>query len=169
MPVAVVLIAILLFIVVRYSINKNKDNHTPSVIEMRQSIKPPTGDIDDIIVQQKLGAGQFGNVYLGVMKGTIPVALKMLKNIDAFDEFTNESNTLRSLVHKNIVHYYGTHVSTEGLRYIVTEFMSCGSLGQLFKKESNFTIKELLQMYSNDLCIFLTLKGRLMQLKAWII
>jgi serine/threonine protein kinase len=70
----------------------------------------------------------------------------MLKNSDAFDEFTNESNVLRNLANKNIVHYYGTYISKEGNRYLVTEFLSLGSVLQLFKREDSFTMKDLLYM-----------------------
>ena len=103
-------------------------------------------NIEDIVVQERLGGGQFGDVYKAIMKGTIPVAVKMLKNAEAFEDFTNESKVLSSLVHNNVVHYYGTHVSKEGNRYIVTEYMSGGSLMTLLKTEEIFTLKSLVLM-----------------------
>ena len=79
-------------------------------------------------------------------KGTTPVALKRLKDPEAFDEFANESAMMKALDHKNVVHYFGTFI-LEGNKYLVTEYLSLGSLHTLVQQRwKSLTTNDLLDM-----------------------
>jgi serine/threonine protein kinase len=70
----------------------------------------------------------------------------MLKDSGAFDEFANESAMLKALDHKNLVHYFGTYI-LDGNKYIVTEYLSLGSLHTLIRHRwSILTQKDLFDM-----------------------
>eukprot|EP01118_Nematostelium_gracile_P013917 TRINITY_DN531_c0_g1_i1.p1 TRINITY_DN531_c0_g1~~TRINITY_DN531_c0_g1_i1.p1 ORF type:complete len:397 (-),score=127.51 TRINITY_DN531_c0_g1_i1:45-1235(-) len=84
--------------------------------------------LENVTVQHKLGEGNFGAVYHGLWNET-PVALKKLTQAEAFDEFAKEAALLAKLGHPNIVRFLGLFTSPEtGERFIVTDFMSGGSL-----------------------------------------
>jgi hypothetical protein len=54
--------------------------------------------ITDIVREEKLGGGNFGEVYKGSWKGT-PVALKALKDKDQIKEFEQEATVLQYHLH----------------------------------------------------------------------
>ena len=85
----------------------------------------------------RLGAGQFGEVYKGMWKGDTPVAIKVLRpgsmNKTSFQE---EVMIMRKFKHKNVVTYLGA-VSTNETMFIVTELMSKGSLLDHLRKYGN--------------------------------
>ncbi len=69
--------------------------------------------LQNVTVAQRLGGGHFADVYKGVMnvsafeckliiKQTIHVALKLLRDDEHMDEFRRESAILRQLDHTNI-------------------------------------------------------------------
>jgi serine/threonine protein kinase len=50
-------------------------------------------------------------------------------------------------VHQNIVQFFGIHISSTGEQYIVTEYLSGGSLDSLLRKEgNNMTKTDLIAM-----------------------
>ena len=53
-----------------------------------------TIEVSDIEIKERLGGGQFGDVYRGVWQGTTAVALKKLKNIGQFESFVTEASML---------------------------------------------------------------------------
>ena len=54
---------------------------------------------------------------------------------------------MKALDHKNVVHYFGTFIS-EGNKYLVTEYLSLGSLSTLIREKwSELTTNDLLDMY----------------------
>lgn len=76
------------------------------------------------------------------------MALKKLKDVAAFEEFTSEAAMLEQLDHRHVVHFYGVHISPTEEKYIVTEFMSQGSLMDLVKNCSDeISTGELVRMY----------------------
>ena len=94
--------------------------------------------VHDVVITGQIGAGNFSEVYKGTMKGSIPVALKRLKNIEAYHEFVKEQEILQSLQHKNIVHFYGTYYDPKMKdRYLVMEFLSKGSVQSLLQDQNN--------------------------------
>jgi hypothetical protein len=51
--------------------------------------------LEDVIVEEILGSGNFGDVYRGTWSGTTQVALKKLKTEDEFKDFVNEASILQ--------------------------------------------------------------------------
>ena len=87
-------------------------------------------DEDDLILEQVIGKGSFGNVYKAIWSGT-DVAVKMLhirQNNEERQDFIREVSLLSALRHPNIVQFLGTHVKDEEEFYMIFEYMSQGSL-----------------------------------------
>ncbi|XP_060640312.2 proto-oncogene tyrosine-protein kinase Yrk isoform X2 [Anolis sagrei] len=81
---------------------------------------------------KKLGMGCFGDVWLGTWNGTTKVAVKTLKPGTMSPEaFLEEAQIMKRLRHDKLVQLYAV-VSEEPI-YIVTEFMSQGSLLDFLK------------------------------------
>jgi len=53
------------------------------------------------------------------------------------ESFFNEAEVLGKLRHPNVVQYLGVHISQNGDKYIVMEFLSLGALNTLLRKEDN--------------------------------
>mmetsp|Transcript_13854 Transcript_13854/g.19241 ORF Transcript_13854/g.19241 Transcript_13854/m.19241 type:complete len:752 (-) Transcript_13854:300-2555(-) len=102
--------------------------------------------ISNIQIQEKLGGGNFGEVFKGIWNGTTPVALKKLKSREQLQEFAQEAKVLLSLNHPNIVRCLGIHTSSSGDQYIVMEYLSSGSLDNVLRREPNLQIGDLLIM-----------------------
>lgn len=92
--------------------------------------------LTDITIHESLGGGNFGEVFRGTWHGST-VALKLFKS--ETDYIDNEIQLLKKLNHSNIVRYFGIHVSSEMVSYIVMEFMQYGNLNMFLqsKKDSN--------------------------------
>ena len=104
--------------------------------------------ITDIEVLERLGGGQFSDVYRGLWMGTTVVALKQLKKEEQLDEFMKEALILVKLSHKNVLQFYGIYTSPYNSRYIVTEYLDRGSLRDLLHNEgTKLTMPELLSLY----------------------
>ncbi|XP_067358738.1 tyrosine-protein kinase Fgr isoform X1 [Channa argus] len=81
---------------------------------------------------KKLGNGQFGEVWMGMWNGTTKVAVKTLKPGTMSPEaFLEEAQIMKRLRHDKLVQLYAV-VSEEPI-YIITEFMSQGSLLDFLK------------------------------------
>ncbi|XP_007444794.2 protein-tyrosine kinase 6, partial [Python bivittatus] len=78
---------------------------------------------------QKLGAGYFGEVYEGLWKDKVKVAVKVLSKADLTcqDTLKNEIEALKLLKHKNILFLYAICSLGDPI-YIITEIMSKGNL-----------------------------------------
>ncbi|MCJ8744690.1 hypothetical protein PDJAM_G00121380 [Pangasius djambal] len=82
----------------------------------------------------KLGQGCFGEVWMGTWNGTTRVAIKTLKPGTMSPEaFLEEAQVMKKLRHEKLVQLYAV-VSEEPI-YIVTEYMSQGSLLDFLKGE----------------------------------
>eukprot|EP01116_Phalansterium_solitarium_P019934 TRINITY_DN573_c0_g1_i2.p1 TRINITY_DN573_c0_g1~~TRINITY_DN573_c0_g1_i2.p1 ORF type:complete len:1752 (-),score=345.81 TRINITY_DN573_c0_g1_i2:358-5613(-) len=95
-----------------------------------------TAQITDIIVNERLGGGLFGDVYKGFWNGHTPVALKKLKDENP-QEFENEALILALLTHPNIVQCLGIHTTPANEQYLVTEFCSLGSLDRFITPQKD--------------------------------
>ncbi|KAL2090839.1 hypothetical protein ACEWY4_013102 [Coilia grayii] len=83
----------------------------------------------------KLGQGCFGEVWMGTWNGTTRVAIKTLKPGTMSPEaFLEEAQVMKKLRHEKLVMLYAV-VSEEPI-YIVTEYMSQGSLLDFLKGEA---------------------------------
>ena len=77
---------------------------------------------------KKLGAGQFGEVWMGEWNGKVPVAIKAFKEgIMPIQEFLKEVKLMISFRHPNLIQLYAVCTKEEPI-YIVTELMKHGSL-----------------------------------------
>ncbi|MEM3062175.1 MAG: protein kinase [Nitrososphaerota archaeon] len=104
--------------------------------------------IQNIEIGNRLGGGNFGDVFKGTWNGTTTVALKKLKSSEHLEEFAKEADVLQSLNHPNIVRFLGIYTSNTGEQFIVMEYLSKGSLDVLLALEKqSLTLSDLLAMY----------------------
>ncbi|KAM9786656.1 tyrosine-protein kinase Lck [Syngnathus typhle] len=105
----------------------------------RESLKPVN----------KLGSGQFGDVWMGYYNNDQKVAIKSLKiGTMSTEAFLEEANVMKNLQHPRLVRLFAV-VSQEPI-YIITEYMDNGSLLEYLKttKGSKLPIKTLIDMSS---------------------
>ncbi|XP_030626619.1 tyrosine-protein kinase Blk [Chanos chanos] len=89
---------------------------------------------------KKLGAGQFGEVWMGFYKNNQKVAIKTLKEGTMEPEaFLQEANLMKQLQHQRLVKLYA--VVTKEPILIVTEFMANGSLLDFLKTDDGRKLK----------------------------
>ncbi|XP_072552576.1 tyrosine-protein kinase Blk [Salminus brasiliensis] len=89
---------------------------------------------------KRLGAGQFGEVWMGYYKNNQKVAIKTLKEGSMEPEaFLQEANLMKKLQHERLVKLHA--VVTQQPILIVTEFMSNGSLLDFLKTEDGKKLK----------------------------
>ncbi|XP_049836755.1 tyrosine-protein kinase Btk29A isoform X2 [Schistocerca gregaria] len=85
-------------------------------------------DPQELMLLEELGSGQFGVVRRGKWRGSIDVAVKMMKQgTMSEDDFIEEAKVMTRLQHLNLVQLYGV-CSKHRPIYIVTEYMRHGSL-----------------------------------------
>ncbi|XP_019877153.1 tyrosine-protein kinase Btk29A isoform X2 [Aethina tumida] len=85
-------------------------------------------DHNDLMLNEELGSGQFGVVRKGKWRGSIEVAVKMMKEgTMSEDDFIEEAKVMTKLQHTNLVQLYGV-CSKKRPIFIVTEYMKYGSL-----------------------------------------
>nr|QLF95855.1 CD8aLck-eGFP [Cloning Vector pBMNZ-mCD8aLck-eGFP] len=96
---------------------------------------------------ERLGAGQFGEVWMGYYNGHTKVAVKSLKQGSMSpDAFLAEANLMKQLQHPRLVRLYA--VVTQEPIYIITEYMENGSLVDFLKTPSGIklNVNKLLDM-----------------------
>uniref|UniRef100_G3X8M0 Tyrosine-protein kinase n=1 Tax=Meleagris gallopavo TaxID=9103 RepID=G3X8M0_MELGA len=96
---------------------------------------------------EKLGAGQFGEVWMGYYNGHTKVAIKNLKQGSMSPSaFLAEANLMKNLQHPRLVRLYA--VVTKEPIYIITEYMEKGSLVDFLKTSEGIklSINKLLDM-----------------------
>jgi serine/threonine protein kinase len=86
---------------------------------------------EHITFLQQLAEGSYGAVWKGLW-GSQPVAIKVLKGtVDdelGAEDFRKECETLQSIKHPNLLVFFGAGTTADGKAFMVTEFMSGGSL-----------------------------------------
>ncbi|XP_068196149.1 tyrosine-protein kinase Lyn isoform X2 [Antennarius striatus] len=88
---------------------------------------------DSITMVNKLGAGQFGEVWMAYYNNQTKVAVKTLKpGTMTVEAFMEEANIMKTLQHDRLVRLYAVVTKTEPI-YIITEFMANGSLLDFLK------------------------------------
>jgi len=139
----VILMGIILFIVRRRKGKKEEGELGNIEMGGLRDVQP----MKDVKIAEKLGAGNFGEVYKGTWQGTTTIALKKSKTEESFREAVKEAKMLNSLNHPNIVRFLGFYVDKSGSKFIATEFLSLGSLDQLLPKEKdNLKVIKLVKM-----------------------
>ncbi|XP_041661374.1 tyrosine-protein kinase Blk [Cheilinus undulatus] len=89
---------------------------------------------------KKLGAGQFGEVWMGFYKNTQKVAIKTLKEGTMEPEaFLQEANLMKKLQHERLVRLHA--VVTKEPILIITEFMINGCLLDFLKTDEGKRLK----------------------------
>ncbi|XP_015592435.1 tyrosine-protein kinase Btk29A isoform X2 [Cephus cinctus] len=108
-------------------------------------------DPAELHLLEELGSGQFGVVRRGKWRGSIDVAVKMMKEgTMSEDDFIEEAKVMTKLQHQNLVQLYGV-CSKDRPIYIVTEYMRHGSLlNYLRRHESSLNSNVGLLL---DMCI----------------
>ncbi|XP_030607300.1 tyrosine-protein kinase Lyn [Archocentrus centrarchus] len=91
---------------------------------------------DSIKMVKKLGAGQFGEVWMAYYNNATKVAVKTLKpGTMTVEAFLDEANVMKTLQHDRLVRLYAVVTKTEPI-YIITEFMANGSLLDFLKSDT---------------------------------
>ncbi|KAG8131601.1 putative Tyrosine-protein [Naja naja] len=81
-----------------------------------------------------MGEGCFGEVWEGMWKNTVPVAIKIMKQADMRDDFVKEIRNLKSLKHTRLIKLLAVCSVGEPV-YIVTELMRKGNLHSYLNSE----------------------------------
>lgn len=82
---------------------------------------------EEFTLVRKIGSGNFGEVYEGLWRNAMKVAIKVIKkDITKDSDFQKEVKIMKQLSHKNILKLYA--ISSIDPYYIVTELMVKGSL-----------------------------------------
>ncbi|XP_061926389.1 tyrosine-protein kinase Lyn-like [Entelurus aequoreus] len=91
---------------------------------------------ESITMVKRLGAGQFGDVWMAYYNNTTKVAVKTLKPGTMTGEaFLAEANMMKTLQHHRLVRLYAVVTRTQPI-YIITQFMANGSLLDFLKTEA---------------------------------
>lgn len=79
----------------------------------------------DLVIQEQLGSGTFGNVYKGLYLGTTSVALKSLTSTteEHREEFNAEASMLQLLSHPNVVQFIGVMTKVDETTYKPVSYM----------------------------------------------
>ncbi|KAM9840180.1 tyrosine-protein kinase FRK [Aulostomus maculatus] len=98
-------------------------------------------DRNSITLGQKLGAGQFGEVFEGLWNDTTAVAVKTLKpgTMDP-EDFLREAQIMKRLRHPKLIQLYAVCTMEEPI-YIITELMKKGSLLEHLQKDKGTTLR----------------------------
>lgn len=103
---------------------------------------------ESIRLVNKLGQGQFGEVWMGLWNNTTPVAVKTLRSGTMSPKaFLSEAQIMKRLRHDNLVQLYAVCTQEEPI-YIVTELMENGSLLDILKSPAGreLQLPELIYM-----------------------
>ncbi|XP_037603241.1 tyrosine-protein kinase Lck [Sebastes umbrosus] len=102
---------------------------------------------ESLKLERRLGAGQFGEVWMGIYNNDRTVAIKNLKmGTMSVEAFLAEANMMKNLQHPRLVRLFA--VVTQEPIYIVTEYMENGSLVDYLKttEGSNLPMNTLIDM-----------------------
>ncbi|XP_070618125.1 tyrosine-protein kinase Fes/Fps isoform X2 [Erythrolamprus reginae] len=110
-------------------------------------------DHEDIVLGQRIGQGNFGEVFSGSLRGSnTPVAVKSCRETlpnELKSRFLQEAGILKQYSHPNIVRLIGVCTQKQPI-YIVMELVKGGDfLTFLRHKRAQLTAKELLRMMEN--------------------
>ncbi|CAI4228791.1 unnamed protein product [Auanema sp. JU1783] len=126
-----------------------KKNKPPCVFSLSPT-QPDEWEVDrsEIVMHNKLGGGQYGDVYEGFWKRhEKTVAVKTLKEeAMALHDFLAEAAIMKDLHHRNLVQLLGV-CTREAPFYIITEFMCNGNLLEYLRKTDRSKLPPTVLMY----------------------
>jgi serine/threonine protein kinase len=137
---ALLLLTIAIIVVMIIRRRRSKTESEPESSNSSVPLQPIADNLQDITIEERLGGGNFGDVYRGTWQVTTVALKKLTHETGAID---NEIKVLKGLNHVNIVRYFGVHVSPANETYIVMEFMSLGSLNSFLQKKSSDEVKTI--------------------------
>ncbi|KAM3842506.1 tyrosine-protein kinase CSK-like [Diretmus argenteus] len=109
-------------------------------------------NMKDLKVLQAIGKGEFGDVMVGDYRGT-KVAVKCIKHDATAQAFIAEASVMTQLRHDNLVQLLGVILEETGSLFIVTEYMSKGSLVDYLRSRGRTVIgADSLLKFSLDVC-----------------
>ncbi|KAK1171885.1 tyrosine-protein kinase Fyn isoform X2 [Acipenser oxyrinchus oxyrinchus] len=113
-------------------------NNTPQTVGLTKDAWEVARE--SLLLEKKLGAGCFADVWYGTWNGTTKVAVKTLKpGTMSPESFLEEAQIMKKLRHDKLVQLYAV-VSEEPI-YIVTEYMCKGSLLDFLKDGEGRALK----------------------------
>eukprot|EP00049_Salpingoeca_infusionum_P022354 m.6267 g.6267 ORF g.6267 m.6267 type:complete len:1041 (+) comp5142_c0_seq1:166-3288(+) len=116
----------------------------PSIISKSKLFIPS----DNITLQEAIGAGSFGQVFLGCWKtssGPRSVALKTLRNNSSGAQtLLHEANIMTTLQHPNLVCLHGIS-QVEGAVILVTELINLGPMNTYLQENPSVTPEAMLR------------------------
>ncbi|CAF0916466.1 unnamed protein product [Adineta steineri] len=125
-----------------YPINKHKTQ--PALFKIDDKWEIPRSEI---AMKQKLGGGQYGEVYQALWKRyNKVVAVKTLKETMSLQDFLEEADVMKDLKHPNLVQLLGI-CTLEPPYYIITEFMPHGCLLDYLKIRPRTELTSTVLMY----------------------
>lgn len=125
-----------------YPINKHKTQ--PALFKIDDKWEIPRSEI---AMKQKLGGGQYGEVYEALWKRyNKVVAVKTLKETMSLQDFLEEADVMKDLKHPNLVQLLGI-CTLEPPYYIITEFMPHGCLLDYLKRRPRTELTSTVLMY----------------------
>ncbi|XP_018594643.1 tyrosine-protein kinase HCK-like [Scleropages formosus] len=96
---------------------------------------------ESLKLEKKLGAGQFGEVWMATYNKHVKVAVKTMKpGSMSVEAFLAEANLMKSLQHDKLVRLHAVVTNGEPI-YIITEFMEKGSLLDFLKSNEGNRIQ----------------------------
>ena len=103
---------------------------------------------EELTLLDMIGLGAFGKVYKSEYRETV-VAVKVLnvpEELDTDNEVAREIRFMQTIRHPNVVMFIGAGKRTDGCPFLVTEFVSRGSLRDVLDDESiELTLSRKLQ------------------------
>ena len=95
---------------------------------------------EDVMFGRKLGEGMSAEVFYGKYRGKETAVKKIFfsnPEDDAIIDFYKETKLMKKLIHQNVVRLLGCSVARP-FAYILTEFMECGSMYDMYKHSTNY-------------------------------
>uniref|UniRef100_A0A8B9ZH95 Tyrosine-protein kinase n=1 Tax=Anas platyrhynchos TaxID=8839 RepID=A0A8B9ZH95_ANAPL len=89
----------------------------------------------EFTLRRKLGEGYFGEVWEGLWRNSVPVAIKIIKADMKAEDFTKEIQNLKRLRHEKLIQLHAVCSLDEPV-YIITELMRKGNLHSYLNRKS---------------------------------
>ncbi|XP_054633395.1 tyrosine-protein kinase CSK-like [Dunckerocampus dactyliophorus] len=103
-------------------------------------------------LQKVIGRGEFGEVMLADYKGN-KVAVKCIKNDATAQAFIAEASVMMKLCHNNLVKLHGVITEDDGSLFIITEYMTKGTLVDYLRSRGRTVLGEVaLLNFSLNVC-----------------